>query len=207
MRCTGTGLRAVIGALVVMCAVSCSGTSTAPRPSASAESSGPAATPVQLQINHAGEPERWRTVATFSHARGEQPDSAFPGIKGCTKATDPPQLHWSVDAATLDLELVPLSHRRYSFATDHLMAIQVHSTQVVHIHVYLWLGVAGAPTTATGGPLLLELDSAGNVASLERVAAPTGSGAQVGRMFCVALDSAVYQWFVTPTRAELRRRP
>ncbi|HWC33928.1 MAG TPA: hypothetical protein VG650_03775 [Mycobacteriales bacterium] len=114
---------------------------------------------------------------------------------------------WSVDLATLDVRMTPAWDREYTFPGGHDVVLDVFSVQVAQQHAYLWLGVAGAGRNALGGELLLELDARGNVASLERVEAPPGDDSQIVRPFYVASDGSVYQWFATPTHAELRVHP
>jgi hypothetical protein len=114
---------------------------------------------------------------------------------------------WRVDLETLDVRMAPAWDRRYSFPGGHDVVLGVDSVQVAQRHTYFWLGVAGWRAGA-GTELLLELDGQGNVASLERVATPRWAGsAEVHRPFYVAADGTVYQWFTTPTHAELRVRP
>ncbi|HVT64171.1 MAG TPA: hypothetical protein VHD81_03390 [Mycobacteriales bacterium] len=114
---------------------------------------------------------------------------------------------WTVDLDTLDVRMTPAWDRRYTFPGGHDVVLGVSAVQVAQRHTYFWLGVAGWRAGA-GAELLLELDPEGNVASLERVATPSwGGAAEVIRPFYVARDGTVYQWFTTPTHAELRVHP
>lgn len=114
---------------------------------------------------------------------------------------------WTGDLAALEVAMKPAWDRRYSFPGGHNVVLEVDSAQIAQRHAYFGLGVAGSQAGA-GVHLLLELDAQGNVASLERVATPRWSGsAEVQRQFAVTADGRVYQWFTTPTQAELRVRP
>ncbi|HVS68909.1 MAG TPA: hypothetical protein VHE56_10180, partial [Mycobacteriales bacterium] len=116
------------------------------------------------------------------------------------------RLSWSVDRATLDVTMKPGWDRQYSFPGGHNVVFGADAIQVAQRNIYLWLGVDGWRGGA-GGELLLELDAQGNVASLERVATPRGSYAEVHRPFYVASNGTIYQWFPAATHAELRVRP
>ncbi|HVT20330.1 MAG TPA: hypothetical protein VHE57_02925, partial [Mycobacteriales bacterium] len=112
------------------------------------------------------------------------------------------------DDHVLHVRLTPEWDRTLTLTSRHKVGAGIQATQVSGGFTYLWLYVAESRIHGTGGQFLLVLDGSGNVRSFEEVATPPGGyDSEVTRPFAATSNGDVYQWFTTPTHAELRIRP
>ncbi|HVU60760.1 MAG TPA: hypothetical protein VHD58_03790 [Mycobacteriales bacterium] len=112
------------------------------------------------------------------------------------------------DDHVLHVQLAPEWERTLTLTSRHKIGVGIQSMQISGGYTYLWLYVAESRIHGTGGQFLLVLDGTGNVRSFEQIATPPGGyDSEVTRPFAATSNGDVYQWFTTPTHAELRLRP